>query len=270
MKDYAFDDFKNDFCEEENYFDDEDELSFAYTLSKAFSGDMEYINLLGQIYSSRGYGVKVDCFKAAFWYNRALKAGDTLAAARLADLYCEKERDGFPADLLKAFKFYEVAANAGDVYSSARLGIMYAHGLGCAADKAKARKFIAFAAEKNDREACYEYAHILREEGADNWAEYLKSSAYMSYGKACIEVVKLFGDGLEDMKYILYLTHAANDYSFGYDPTEAQLKLAFCFLNGEHTHKNLKYAESCFTDAAEGGSIEAKEALKKYFNIDFN
>ena len=256
MKKYTLSDFQDDFSEEENYFDDEDELSFIHSLTRAFDGDEEYVRLMGQIYSSRGYGVKVDCAKAAFWYRRGAESGDLISVVRLADLYCEYEKDGFPKDLEKAFKLYEFAAKEGDIHSSARAGIMYAHGLGCKADMAIARKYLASAAAENDREACYEYARILRGEGADGWEEYLKRSAYMSYGKASLEVVKLFGDELDDVKYILYLTHAANDYSFGYDPAEAQITLAQSYLNGTRTKKNLKAAESYYKLAAERGRGE--------------
>lgn len=266
---YKFDDFKNDYTEDEDYLGREDELAFMHSLCSAFGGDTESMRVLGDIYSSNGHGVKTDFEKAAFWYGRAVDAGDVCAALRLADIYYCYENKGLPNDYERAFALYRTAADGGVTLAISRLGQMYLYGVGCEKNLKKARPLLEKAAKEGEREACYEYAHILKDEGAEGCYGYLKKSADNSYGKACMEILQNYSDGLEEKQYILYLVQAANDRSKGYDPVEAQLAAAECFMHGKRVKKSESSARSYYLYAAELGSEEAKQALKKYFNIDY-
>lgn len=208
---YKYEDFLHDYDGEEDYFGREDELAFVYTLDKAYSGDVEYMRVLGDIYSSRGYGVKTDYGKAIFWYGKAGDCGDNNSVVRLADLLsrCDK----VPKDYERAFLLYELAAEEGGELAAARLGAMYYYGYGCERDVDEARKWLKIGAESGEREACYLYAHILKDEGADGWKNFLFKSASQSYGKAAWELAcELLADENADKKLVkMYLNIAAYD-----------------------------------------------------------
>lgn len=265
--DYKYEDFKNDYDGEEDYMDGEDELAFIYTLDSAFAGDVQNMRVLGDIYSTCGYGVKVDYDKAKFWFGKAAEKGDLYSTVNLADLYYAYEHKGVPKDCEKAFPLYGRAAKEGHIKALARLGIMYLKGLGCKKNRVKARKIIGYAACEGNDEALYEYAHILKREGADNWKEYLKKAARNSNCNACWEMVSLYGDEITDSEFLHFLCNAANYYAFDYKPMKARLMLADCFMRGVRVKKNEQAAKSYYKMAAEDGSEEAKAALKKYFGI---
>ncbi|MDE7379925.1 MAG: hypothetical protein K2N14_02630, partial [Clostridia bacterium] len=195
--DYKFDDFKDDYDEDEDYIDREDELAFMHSLCSAFNGDVASMRVLGDIYSSSGHGVVKDYNKAAYWYKRAADCGDNNCLLCLADIYFDGG-DDFPKDYDKAFSLYELAEEEGSIRGAARLGIMYLYGMGCDKDFKAARKLLERAAKENDREACCEYALILKAEGAEDWFEYLEKSARQSYGKACWEIIESFADKIDD------------------------------------------------------------------------
>lgn len=261
--DYKYEDFLHDYDEDEDYFGREDELAFVYSLDKAFAGTVEYMRILGIIYSSHGHGVKIDYDKAIFWFYKAAELGDEGSALRLADIYFDCE--GVPHDYKKALLMYEIAAKAGNRKATARLGIMYFYGFGCEKNNQKARELIARAAAENEWEGLYYYYRVLKADGDEAWVEYLKRAAYHGNGKACWDMIKNFADELDDKKFLLYLAHAANHYSFDFEPMQAQLMLADCYMRGYRMKKSLESAWHYYKMAAEGGSQEAKEALKQYF-----
>ncbi len=261
--DYTISDFVNDYDAEEDYIDREDELAFAHTLNCAANGDVQSMRLLGEIYSSHGYGVKNDLNKAIFWYGKASDAGDIPSKTSLCRLLCEGEE---PRDYARAFKLCIEAVQSDDScsYALSRLGYFYAHGLGVEKNEAKAEEFTARAALQGEREACYEYAQILKAKGAAEWTDYLKKSADQSYGKAAWEMADILltrGDEGQDRRIIIYLTQAA--YA---DIVEAAEKLAWFYFEGKHATKNLKLAENFFKLAASLGSEEGKLAMQVYFN----
>lgn len=110
---YKFDDFKHDYSKEEDYIDQEDELAFMYSLTTAFGGNVESMKVLGDCYSRSGYGVKKDCKKAAFWYEKAVEHGDMYSAFCLAELYYNG--NGVAQDKKKALSLYKFAAEKGSV-----------------------------------------------------------------------------------------------------------------------------------------------------------
>ena len=262
---YKFEDFKDDYDQDEDYIGREDDLSFMHSLCTAFGGDVSSMRVLGEIYSSSGHGVVTDYNKAIFWYNRAVECGDKCSAQRLADIYyfCE----GVPQDHKRAFELYEIAAEDGNAAATARLGTMCLYGRGCKKDFDRARVLLEKAAKENEREALYEYAHILRDGGAEDQFDILKKSADNSYAPACWELIESFSDILDDKRFLLYLTYAANGSAYGYDRMPARLMLADCFMHGKRVKKNVDYARSYYISAAEDGSEEAKELLIKYFGF---
>ncbi|MDE7086971.1 MAG: sel1 repeat family protein [Clostridia bacterium] len=263
---YKYEDFKDDYIDDEDYFGMEDEFAFIHTLIGAYKGNVKYMRVMGDIYSSRGHGVIVDYKKAAYWYKMAADCGDNNSLLLLADLYYAFDRWGFPHDYEKAYGLYELAAEEGEIKGIARLGVMNLYGIGCEKDVAEGCKLIEIAAKKGEREACYEYAHMLEADGAEGWLDYLKKSAEQAYGKAGWEIITRFGEKLTDLQFIKYLSCACYDYSTpGYSPAEALYMYAECLMNGRHMRKNLNSAKSFYRDAAEEGSKEAAEALKKYF-----
>ncbi|MDE7379984.1 MAG: hypothetical protein K2N14_02925, partial [Clostridia bacterium] len=67
--------------------------------------------------------------------------------------------------------------------------------------------------------------------------------------------------------FIMYLSSAASYPTFDYDPTEARLMIADCFMHGKRVKKEVNYARSYLITAAEDGSEEARELLIKYFGF---
>lgn len=169
--------------------DNEGEDAFLYTLNFAFGGSVENMRVLGDIYSMCGHGVKVDYEKAIFWYQRAVDGGDIPSALRLADILYRTE--GAPKDDNRAFALYKLASDNEFSVATARLAEMYLHGRGTERNLTEARRLFETAAQAGEREACYEYSHILKSEGAEDWKEYLKRSAEQSYGKASWEYYNL-------------------------------------------------------------------------------
>lgn len=262
---FKYEDFLHDYDGEEDYLGREDELSFVYSLDRAYAGDVEYMRVLGDVYSTRGHGVKTDFNKAIFWYEKAVESGDIYSAPKLGDIYSEYADRGFPEYYEKAFALYKAAAEEGIVNAISRLGKAYLKGDGCERDFAKARGLLERAADGGEREACYLYAHILKDEGAENWYGYLETSARLSYGKACWEIICDHSDEISDKQFLMCLVQAANDCSSGYNPVEAQLMAADCFMHGKRVKKDESAAKSYYTYAAERGSYLAKKALEKYF-----
>lgn len=202
-------DFEHDFIEDEQYMEAEGEDSFLYALYSAFGGSVENMSVLGIIYSSCGHGVKVDYDKAIFWYQRAVDGGDMPSAWRLADIFYR--RAGAPKDFKRAFALYKLASDNGFFVATAQLGLMYLNGDGTKKDLVKARELLKVAADAGDRDACFAYSHILKEEGAEGWREYLKMAANQSLGKATWEYYNLLvSEGCADigmLKKYLVITY---------------------------------------------------------------
>ena len=203
-KQFSYADFKNDFSEEELYNDNEGEDAFLFALNFAFGGSLENMRALGDIYSMCGHGVKVNYEKSIFWYQRAVDGGDLPSALRLADILYRAE--GAPKDERRAFALYKLASDNGFTVATARLAEMYLHGRGTEKDFITARRLFEISAEAGEREACFEYAHILKSEGADGWREYLKKSADQSFGKATWEYYNLLvAEGCTDIRLLKML-----------------------------------------------------------------
>lgn len=264
---YKYEDFRHDYNEDEDWFGYDDELAFVHTLDEAFAGNTEYMRVLADIYSSNMHGVKLDYNKVIFWLYKLAERGDVYSTIRLAKMYFEYDDKGVPHDYKKALMLYEIAAKSGDERAVARLGIMHLYGFGCEKNAVSARELFERAAQKNEPEACFYFSRILKAEGAKDWFDYLKKAADNSNGRACWEIVKNYADTIPDNKFVHYLAIAAGYDSFDYDPMQAQLMFADCFMRGYRVKKSVSNAKSYYKMAAESGSQEAKEKLKKYFNI---
>ena len=102
------------------------------------------LNDIGTLFHE-GVGVKIDGEKAFFWFNEALKAGDTLyAPTNLGDLY-RKGCGAVAPSLQKAFEAYEKST---DPYAHYRIGQAYEEGWTTAPDTAKAMQWYERAARE--------------------------------------------------------------------------------------------------------------------------
>lgn len=156
-----YNDFKDDYSEEEDYVDREGELSFIYSLGRAFDGDAESQYLMGYIYSSEGYGVKVNEEKAEYWFKRASDVGHTNAQCSLADIYAKRGK------FEEAFGLYLKAADGGNYYGATRAGVAYFEGQGVERNIAEAKRLLKEGA-KGGYEEARRYLILCSQIGGEN------------------------------------------------------------------------------------------------------
>ena len=103
------------------------------------SGTSDYYNQallecdLGILYE-KGIGVKMDCHKAVYWYEKAAADGDDYARCNLADIL-RKGTGGVEKDWKRAFEVYKTVKQP---YGPFRVGYMYEHGMGVEKDMIRA------------------------------------------------------------------------------------------------------------------------------------
>ena len=103
------------------------------------SGTSDYYNQaelecdLGILYE-KGIGVEQDCYKAVYWYEKAVQDGDDYARCNLADIL-RKGTGGVEKDWKRAFEVYKTVEQP---YGPFRVGYMYEHGMGVEKDMNKA------------------------------------------------------------------------------------------------------------------------------------
>lgn len=105
-------------------------------LAEGKKGNASAYTDLGEVYQYGDYGQSQDFKKAIDYYNKAIKAGDPRAYARLGIMYQRSE--GVAQSHKKAFELYEKSANNGSPIGMSSLGIMYANGFGVKKDDKKA------------------------------------------------------------------------------------------------------------------------------------
>ena len=102
------------------------------------------LNDIGTLFHE-GVGTKIDGEKAVFWFNEALKAGDTLyAPTNLGDLY-RKGCGTVAPSLEKAFEAYKKST---DPYAHYRIGQAYEEGWTDKPDREKAMRWYERAARE--------------------------------------------------------------------------------------------------------------------------
>lgn len=184
MKDFTYNDFKDDYIADEDYMECEDESSFLYSLAFAFQGNVENMRVLGQAYSSHGYGVIADGEKAVYWYNKAAQAGDRISCRELGRLYYNG--DLVAQDSETAFKYFSQAEQAGDVFAAYCAGLCRYYGQGTHISDHIAYQLFEKAAAGGIREAqdalktlsFKEHDLILRAEAGDDEACCLLAEMY--------------------------------------------------------------------------------------------
>ena len=103
------------------------------------SGTSDYYNQaalecdMGILYE-KGIGVKMDCYKAVYWYEKAVTDGDDYARCNLADIL-RKGTGGVEKDWKRAFEIYKTILQP---YGPYRVGYMYEHGMGVEKNMLKA------------------------------------------------------------------------------------------------------------------------------------
>ncbi len=131
MKEFTYNDFKDDYIADEDYMECEGEDSFLYSLAFAFQGNIENMRVMGEAYSGNGYGVIPDGEKAVYWYGKAAKAGDRISLRQLGLLYYNYyDGDLVPQDSETAFKYFSQAEKAGDVFAAYCAGLCRYYGQG--------------------------------------------------------------------------------------------------------------------------------------------
>jgi len=118
-------------------------------LTKANSGDRDYLTILGDIYSFGIYKEK-DLSKAADFYNEAAKLGQTEAMCSLAYMY--EVGSGIYKDERQAFELFLESAEYGYLHSMRDVGLCYLNGIGTNKDYEKALRWL-------EKASCENYAH---------------------------------------------------------------------------------------------------------------
>ena len=111
---------------------------------------------LGDIYQD-GIGITQNYKKAAWWYEQAIKCGDTTdewtiaAIMRLAAMY--RQGTGVSQDNKKAFELYKKAAEQGNSYAIYKIGIFYDRGWGVEENPQLAFEWYKKAADAGNEDA---------------------------------------------------------------------------------------------------------------------
>ena len=113
-----------------------------------FSADREI--KMGDDFLS-GRGVNKDEKQAAYWYEKAAKAGNPWAQKQIGFFY--EAGIGVPADPVRAVHWYQLAAAGGLVSAKTNLGVAYLWGSGVAKDASMAAHLFREAAGKGDGRA---------------------------------------------------------------------------------------------------------------------
>ncbi len=113
-----------------------------------FSADREI--RMGDDFLS-GRGVNKDEKQAAYWYEKAAKAGNPWAQKQIGFFY--EAGIGVPADPVRAVHWYQLAAAGGLVSAKTNLGVAYLWGSGVAKDPSMAAHLFREAAGKGDGRA---------------------------------------------------------------------------------------------------------------------
>ncbi|MCM1545747.1 MAG: sel1 repeat family protein [Clostridiales bacterium] len=298
MKNYNIDDFINDYSEEEDYFGREDELAFRYCLNAALNGDEEMTIVLGDIYSSNGYGVIRDGDKAAFWYKKAADGGSVRAMRNLGKLYY----DGaiLPQDSEEAFRYFKKASDGGDGFAAYCLGRCYYYGHGVFPSDHEAYLLFKRSEEfLNSKEALRdlkfpEHELVVRAQKGDEeaqcalgdiaWDAYYRGlgmSAYLLAEKwyksaaesgnthALLRLGSLYsigwGVGRDAEKSAEYYSRAFSCAKARAEADEndfaAKYWLGKCYANGHGVQKDEEKGYALVTEAAHGGYPDAVLAI---------
>lgn len=129
-------------CDFYHYFSIDQRKDAVYWYAKAAErGSADGQNMLGWSYCNGTHGVQKNEEKAIYWFTKAAEQGHAESARWLGDFYSEKKNHE------KASYWYTKGAEQGDTKAKYHLGINYYFGNGVPKDVAKAKHWIALAAE---------------------------------------------------------------------------------------------------------------------------
>ena len=171
--------------------------------------------------------------KAFDWYQKSAAQGYVLGQFELGRMY--EHGWGVQQDFLKAYDWYIKASNQNYGWGSANVADLYVEGNGVPQDYAKACEWF----EKSIEQGCYFSASEvgkIYEEGLGGVQDYNKAFYYYDY----------------------YLNK--NDL---YEDCDIQYKIGYFYEKGLGVSKDLQKAKEFYKKAAENGSSEAEDALKK-------
>ena len=166
--------------------------------AKADQGDLESLNVLGNVYTNALLGVKQDYAEALTWYRRAADKGFAPAQFNLGLAY-ELGR-GVPADERQAFKHYLMAAEQGFAAAQFNVGNMYSAGRGVGQDLFEANLWYKQAGEKGVVEAqfnlglAYEAGRGVKKDEMQA-ARWYKQAADHGFARAQYNLGLLLEDG---------------------------------------------------------------------------
>ncbi len=171
---------------------------FAQIRAKADKGDLESLNILGNVYTNGLLGQRQDFAEALAWYRRAAEKGFAPAQFNLGLAY-ELGR-GVPADERQAFRQYLMAAEQGFAAAQFNVGNMYSAGRGVGQDLFEANLWYKQAAEKGVVEAqfnlglAYEAGRGVKPDEVQA-ARWYKQAADRGFARAQYNLGLLLEDG---------------------------------------------------------------------------
>lgn len=222
-------------------------------------------NGLGYCYYN-GYGVEKDYSEGVKWWRKSAEQKTPTAYNNLGSAY--EIGQGVAKDYNEAMKYYKKAADLGESFAQANIAEMYEYGLGVSKDYSKAFNNYKQSAEKNDRFGqygvgrCYElgYGVPVDYQEALKWYKLSAEQYDGSFGQyglgSCYEhghgVAQNYDEAFKYYKLSANVHNSRGEYGVGR-----------CYEFGYGVGKNLATAIQWYKKAAENGSDDAEEALKR-------
>ncbi|NVN97335.1 sel1 repeat family protein, partial [Candidatus Nomurabacteria bacterium] len=208
-----------------------------------------------------GYGVKQNTSEALKWFKKSAENGYSTAQYNLGIMYEYGEK--VEVDYLEAIRLYSNAAKQNNADAMSAIGSMYLYGKGVAKNESEALKWFMKADDNGSNTAPFEICKMYMygigltkdEKTAIMWlskaVERNNSDAQAMLGR------RLYNENKFDEAIRLF-NLAAND-----DNVDGLYYLGITYMQGKGIDKDLNKAEVLIRRAAELGSQQAKELLKK-------
>jgi TPR repeat protein len=125
----------------------EDKNSATNTLKRCEAGEALGCEQVALNYASGSKGVAKNLVKAAFYYDKACKGGESYSCSSLATMY--RDGEGVKKSLSKSLSYDNKACDGGSSYSCSDLGSRYGYGRGVKKDIPKAIAYLKRAVDLN-------------------------------------------------------------------------------------------------------------------------
>jgi uncharacterized protein len=125
----------------------EDKNSVANTLKRCEAGESLGCEQVALDYASGLKGVAKDPVKAAFYYEKACKGGESYSCSSLATMY--RDGEGVEKSLTKSLSYQNKACDGGSTHSCYSLGVTYGYGKGVKKNINKAIAYLKRAVDLN-------------------------------------------------------------------------------------------------------------------------